>query len=66
MNIWIEYYKYNDNRKDTHAQMREQPKWVQPDPDKISKRFCQSKEQAETLAKSLNDQGYHVSIKTDR
>ena len=26
MNIWVEYYKYSDNRKNTHAQMKENAK----------------------------------------
>ena len=65
MNIWIEYFRYDDNRGNTWAQMKEQAKWIPPDPDKISKRFCQSREDAQRLAKSLNDQGYHATIKTD-
>ena len=39
MNIWVEYYKYSDNRKNTHAQMKESAKWVDPDPSIIHKRF---------------------------
>ena len=65
MNIWIEYWKKEDNRKNTHAQIRELAKWVEPDPEKIIKRFCQSREDANIYAKSLQEQGYHVSIKTD-
>ena len=40
-------------------------KWFDSCSDKISKRFCQSREDAQRLAKSLNDQGYHATIKTD-
>ena len=65
MNIWLEYFKYNDDRKNNHAQMKENAKWIPPDPKKITKRFCQSREEAQKYAKSLNDQGYHVQIKTD-
>ena len=65
MNIWIEYWKKEDNRKNTHAQMRENAKWVDPDPEKIIKRFCQSREDANIYAKSLQEQGYHVTIKQD-
>ena len=65
MNIWVEYFKYVDSRKNTHAQMREQAKWVEPDPKDVTTRFCQNREEAQKLAKSLNDQGYHVTIKTD-
>ena len=48
MNIWLEYFKYNDDRKNNHAQMKEQAKWIPPDPEKITKRFfehSQSKQQ---------------------
>jgi len=65
MNIWIEYWKKEDNRKNTHAQMRENAKWVDPDPKEIIKRFCQSREDANIYAKSLQEQGYHVTIKQD-
>ena len=65
MNIWIEYWEKEDNRKNTHAQMRENVKWVDPDPKKIIKRYCQSREDANGYAKSLQEQGYHVTIKQD-
>ena len=65
MNIWIEYWKKEEDRKNTHAQMRENAKWVEPDPKKIIKRFCQSREDANRYAKSLQEQGYHVIIKQD-
>ena len=65
MNIWVEYFRYEDSRKNTWAQIRENPKWNPPDPKTISRRFCQSREDAQRLAKSLNDQGYHTTIKTD-
>ena len=32
MNIYIEYYKFSDDRKNNHAQMKEQAKWTPPDP----------------------------------
>ena len=65
MNIWLEYFKYNDNRNNNHAQMKENAKWIPQDPKEISKRFCHNRKQAQELAKRLNDDGYHVSIKTD-
>ena len=65
MNIWIEYWKKEDNRKNTHAQMRENAKWIEPDPKKIIKRFCQSREDANRYAKSLQEQDYHTIIKQD-
>ena len=65
MNIWIEYWKKEEDRKNTHAQMRENAKWVEPDPKKIIKRFCQSREDANRYAKSLQEQDYHSIIKQD-
>ena len=65
MNIWIEYWKKEDNRKNTHAQMRENAKWVEPDPKMVNKRFCQGREDAVIYANSLQEQGYHVIIKQD-
>ena len=65
MNIWIEYWKKEEKSKNTHAQIRENAKWVEPDPKDVHKRFCQSREQAQTIANSLQEQGYHVTIKTD-
>ena len=65
MNIWVEYFKFEDTRKNTHAQIREQAKWIEPDPKDVHKRFCQNREEAQRFAKSMNDQGYHATIKTD-
>ena len=65
MNIWIEFWKKEENRKNTHAQMRENVKWAKPDPKKIIKRFCQSREDANIYAKSLQEQDYHTIIRQD-
>ena len=61
----IEYFKMKDDRLNNHAQMKEQAKWIPPDPKDVRKRFCQTLKEAQNLAKSLFDQGYHVSIKQD-
>ena len=66
MNIWVEYWKKEDRISlNNHAQMRENAKWVKPDEKDVFKRFCLDREQASKFAKSLQEQGYHVSIKTD-
>ena len=66
MNFWVEYWKKsNEPSKNNHAQMRENVKWVQPDEKNIVKRFCQTREDASIFANSMQEQGYHVSIKTD-
>ena len=53
MNIWVEYYKYSDNRKNTHAQMKESAKWVDPDPSIIHKRFFDKMADAKVFAKRM-------------
>ena len=69
MNIWVEYFRSTDKRshiEGSHAQMKEQAKWVEPDPKDVHKRFCQNREDANRFAKSMQDQGYHATIKTDK
>ena len=66
MNIWIEYWKNEEKSKYTHALIRENAKWVEPDPKDVHKRYCQSREDANRYAESLQEQGYHVRIKEDR
>ena len=66
MNIWVEYWKKEEKSKNTHAQMRENAKWVEPDPKDVHRRFCQSREDANRYAESLQEQGYYVRIKEDR
>jgi len=66
MNIWVEYWeKEKKISKNNHAQMRETAEWTPPDEKTVQKRFCQDREQASKFAKSLQEQGYHVNIKTD-
>ena len=65
MNIWVEYWKKEEKSKNTHAQIRENAKWVEPDPKDVHRRFCQSREDANRYAESLQEQGYHVRIKED-
>ena len=45
--------------------MRENSKWVEPDKKDIQKRFCQTRKDASKFAQSMQEQGYHVSIKSD-
>ena len=66
MNIWIEYWeKSKEPSKNTHAQIREQARWVLPDPKTVRKRFCQGREDAVRYARSMEEQGYHAVIKQD-
>ena len=66
MNIWVEYWKKeNKISKNNHAQMRENSKWVEPDRKDVRTRFCQSRKDASAFAKSMQEEGDYVSIKTD-
>ena len=65
MNIWVEYYKYSDNRKNIHAQMKESAKWTNPDPSIIHKRFFDKMVDAKVFAKRMEEDGNKVSIKRD-
>ena len=65
MNIWVEFYKYSDNRKNTHAQMIESANRVEPDPSKIQKRFFDKMSDAKVFAKRMEEDGHMVSIKRD-
>ena len=65
MNIWVEYFKNPESSINTHAQMRENLKWVIPDSKDIFKRFCQNKEEAVEFARSMEERGFHTLIKTD-
>ena len=65
MNIWVEYYKFSDNRKNTHAQMKENAKWVPPDPSIIHRRFFDKMSDAKVFAKRMEEDGHHVSIRRD-
>ena len=66
MNIWVEYWEKTKKKSlNTYAQIRELDKWVEPDPEKIDRRFCQNMEEAQRFAKSLEERGYNIRIKQD-
>ena len=66
MNIWVEYWGKDEKKlPNTHAQIRELDKWVEPDPKKIDRRYCQNIEEAQRFAKSMEERKYHTRIKTD-
>ena len=65
MNIWVEYYKFSDDRKNNHAQMKENAKWVPPDPSIIQRRFFDKISDARVFAKRMEEDGNKVSIKRD-
>tara|TARA_B110000438_G_C15712215_1_gene605838 strand:- start:244 stop:450 length:207 start_codon:yes stop_codon:yes gene_type:complete len=65
MNIWIEYWERKTTENKNYYAQSQPINWEKPDKKDISRRFCQSREQANRIALSLQDQGYHVSVKTD-
>ena len=65
MNIWVEYFRYEDNRNNTWAQMKEKAKWIPPDPKKIQRRFFPNVEEARRFMLRLSEQGFHSKIERD-
>ena len=65
MNIWVEWFRQNEIKTETWAQMKEQVKWKPPLPTEIQRRFFDKHEQAAEFAKRKNNEGYHASVKRD-
>ena len=65
MSIWVEYFKREDNRKNTHAQMKEQAKWEPVNPKIIQRRFFDYMKDAKQFASRMFEDGFHVTIKKD-
>jgi len=65
MHTWVEYWKYKDERNNTHAQMKENAHWVDPNDSEIMRRYFDDPKDARPFAKRLHEQGYITKIKTD-
>ena len=65
MNIWVEWFRLEDSKNNTWAQMRESAKWNPPNPSEIHRRFFDKHIDAAGFAKRKNDEGYHATIKRD-
>ena len=65
MNIWVEYWIFKETRNNTHAQMKENAKWVEPDPSEIRKRFFEKREDASKFAQCMQEDGHRTRIRTD-
>jgi hypothetical protein len=66
MNFWVEYW--NDTNKTdngSHAQMKEQLHWVEPDPNIISRRYFSTMAAATEFSKVVKKKGNMVRIKQD-
>ena len=67
MNFWVEYW--NDTNKTdngSHAQMKEQLHWIEPDPNIISRRYFSTMTAATEFSKVVEKKGNMVRIKQDR
>jgi len=63
MSSWcVEYWKAPKKTEGSHAQMREQLKWVKPDPKDISRRYFSDYKSANKFAKSIFEYGYHTNV----
>jgi len=65
MNIWVEWFRYEESRKNTWAQIRESAKWNPPKPTEINRRFFDHQKDAAEFAQRMSDKGYHSKIKRD-
>jgi len=66
MNIWVEFWKVYTPEIGSHAQMKEQIHWVEPDPKIISRRYFSTMTAATEFSKVLEKKGNMVRIKQDR
>ncbi len=55
MNFWVEFWEKSN----------EQANRMPPNPEKVCKRLCQSREEADEYARWMEESGYHVIIKPD-
>ena len=65
MSIWVEWFRQEDSKKNTWAQMRESAKWNPPKSTEIYRRFFDKHIDAAEFAKRKNDEGYHASVKSN-
>ena len=66
MNFWVEYWKVHTTEIGSHAQMKEQSHWVEPDPMIISRRYFSTITAATQFANVVEEKGNMVRIKQDR
>ena len=65
MSIWVEWFRHEDSKKNTWAQIRESAKWNPPKSSEINRRFFDKHIDAAEFAKRKNNEGYHATIKKD-
>jgi hypothetical protein len=63
MSSWcVEYWKVFKKAEGSHAQMREQLKWVKPEHKDISRRYFTDYKSAKRFVKSIFEYGYHTNL----
>ena len=65
MSWCVEYWKVEQKVGGSHAQMREQLHWVEPDPKIVSRRYFSTITAATEFAKTIEKDGQMVRIKQD-
>ena len=66
MNFWVEYWNdVNNKNNGSHAQMKEQLHWIEPDPNIISRRYFSTMTAATEFSKVVKKKGNMVRIKQD-
>ena len=61
----METKDFRSHSEGSHAQMKEQAQWEEPDPEDISRRFFDHQKDAAVFAQRMSDKGYHAKIKRD-
>ena len=66
MNFWVEYWNdTNKKNNGSHAQMKEQLHWVEPDPKIVSRRYFSTITAATEFARTIEKRGHMIRIKQD-
>ena len=66
MNFWVEYWNdTNKKNNGSHAQMREQLHWVEPDPKIVARRYFSTITAATEFARTIEKRGHMIRIKQD-
>ena len=66
MNIWVEYWEVLNTKSGSHAQMSKNPRFIEPDPKIISRRFFSTWTAAAEFTKIIEKEGKMARIKQDR
>ena len=66
MNFWVEWWPKKTKVNGSHAQMREQLQWEEPEPEVISRRWFSTQQEASNYANAMkNKEEYFYRLKHD-